>query len=162
MKENTFIHPSVHAAWRKAAALFALLSLVGNATAQTFSIDWHTIDGGGGASVGGSFSLSGTIGQPDARVQPMTGGAFALSGGFWALFAVQDSELPRLTIRRISPGAAQVVWPSPSTGFTLQQNSDLNSANWVNAPEAVIDNGTDKFITVSPLIGRRFYRLFRP
>jgi len=52
------------------------------ADAQVFEIPWHTIDGGGGTSTGGSFSLSGTIGQHDAGV-PMTGGSFSLTGGFW-------------------------------------------------------------------------------
>jgi hypothetical protein len=52
------------------------------AMAQPFTIDWYTIDGGGGTSTGGAFSLSGTIGQPDAGV--MSGGTFTLTGGFWA------------------------------------------------------------------------------
>jgi hypothetical protein len=38
---------------------------VSTARAQ-FSIDWFTIDGGGGTSTGGVFSVTGTIGQPDA------------------------------------------------------------------------------------------------
>ena len=46
-----------------------------------FSIDWYTMDGGGGTSADGTFELSGTIGQPDAGV--MSGGTFILSGGFW-------------------------------------------------------------------------------
>lgn len=36
------------------------------ALAQSYSIDWFTIDGGGGTSTGGVYSVSGTIGQPDA------------------------------------------------------------------------------------------------
>jgi len=46
-----------------------------------FNVDWHTIDGGGGTSVGAGFVLSGTIGQPDAG--EMAGGGFLLTGGFW-------------------------------------------------------------------------------
>ena len=42
---------------------------------------WWTVDGGGGASAGGSYSLSGTAGQPDAGA--LSGGVFALHGGFW-------------------------------------------------------------------------------
>jgi len=53
------------------------------AAGQVFSIPWHTIDGGGGTSSGGSFTLSGTIGQHDAG-GPMTGGSYSLTGGFWA------------------------------------------------------------------------------
>ena len=48
-----------------------------------FDLTWHTIDGGGGTSAGGGFELSGTIGQHDAG-EAMTGGNFALIGGFWA------------------------------------------------------------------------------
>jgi hypothetical protein len=55
------------------------------AHAQPFSIDWHTIDGGGTGSSddgqSGGFELAGTIGQHDAGT--MAGGSFELSGGFW-------------------------------------------------------------------------------
>jgi len=47
-----------------------------------FNLPWSTVDGGGGASSGGAFTLIGSIGQPDAGA-PMSGGAFALTGGFW-------------------------------------------------------------------------------
>lgn len=46
-----------------------------------FALPWSTIDGGGGRSSGGSFSLSGTIGQPDAGDH--LGGSFTLLGGYW-------------------------------------------------------------------------------
>jgi len=49
-----------------------------------FDLTWNTVDGGGIMwSVGGTYSLGGTIGQPDAALLPMTGGSFSLSGGFW-------------------------------------------------------------------------------
>jgi len=64
------------------AAAFGVCILASTANAQPFAIDWYTIDGGGGTSTGGDFSLSGTIGQPDAGV--MSGGDFTLTGGFWA------------------------------------------------------------------------------
>ena len=51
-------------------------------TGGPFEIPKSTIDGGGGRSTGGSFELTGTIGQPDAG-QSLTGGNFRLSGGFW-------------------------------------------------------------------------------
>jgi hypothetical protein len=53
------------------------------------SIPWFTIDGGGGTSTGGGFTLSGTIGQPDAGVT-MTGGGFSLVGGFWPAFSTNQ------------------------------------------------------------------------
>jgi hypothetical protein len=53
---------------------------------QTFSLDWFTIDGGGGTSSGGGYELTGTIGQSDATAAAaMSGGGFSLTGGFWPL-----------------------------------------------------------------------------
>ncbi len=47
-----------------------------------YTIDWYTIDGGGAMNLtGGSYTLSGTIGQPDAGL--MSGGNYKLDGGFW-------------------------------------------------------------------------------
>ena len=51
------------------------------ATNDDFELSWFTIDGGGGTSSGGNFSLSGTSGQPDAG--SMSNGGFSLKGGFW-------------------------------------------------------------------------------
>jgi len=70
----------------KAAALLILTTLSFGASelnAQVYSIPWWTIDSGGGYSDGGNFELEGTIGQYDAGTT-MTGGNFALTGGFWA------------------------------------------------------------------------------
>lgn len=69
---------------RGAAALVAVAGLLcGVASADTYDLTWNTVDGGGGMnSVGGTYTLSGTIGQPDAGV--MTGGTYTLTGGFWA------------------------------------------------------------------------------
>lgn len=50
----------------------------------TYAIEWYTIDSGGGMnSSGGTYTLSGTIGQHDAG-SPMESGTFDLNGGFWA------------------------------------------------------------------------------
>jgi hypothetical protein len=61
-------------------ALLAAAAIAPCAQAQ-FSIDWYTIDGGGGSSAGGPFSLTGTIGQPEAGAS--AGGTFECGGGFW-------------------------------------------------------------------------------
>ncbi len=55
-------------------------------TAGDYDLDWHTIDGGGEMfSTGGDYELGSTIGQPDARTEPMTGGDYSLVGGFWVI-----------------------------------------------------------------------------
>jgi len=68
---------------------------------------------------------------------------------------------PRLSIALTATNTVVVSWPSPSAGFALEQNSDLNTTNWVSAP-APADNGTKKFILVDPPADSRFYRLHKP
>lgn len=129
--------------------------------AQSYAINWHTIDGGGGTSTGGVYAVSGTIGQPDAG-GPMTGGSYSLSGGFWMLAAVQTPGAPLLTIFLTSTNTAVVWWASPSTGWNLQQNTNLITTNWIAPLESITDDGTKKFIIVNPPTGNQFYRLFKP
>lgn len=45
-----------------------------------YDLSWYTIDGGGGTSNGGSYTLTSTIGQPDAYWA--SGGGYELFGGF--------------------------------------------------------------------------------
>src|ERR1035438_7237918 len=100
--------------------LFLLLSLLvpSISFAQNYSIDWFKVAGGGGTSSNGQYSVSGTIGQPDAG-GPMTGGNYSLTGGFWSLFAMQTPGAPLLTITRAG-NLAIVSWDSSTTGWTLQ------------------------------------------
>jgi hypothetical protein len=60
-----------------------VLLMLGGLAPGASSIDWSTIDGGGGMMSGGAFALTGTIGQPDAGA--MSGGTFSLTGGFWSV-----------------------------------------------------------------------------
>ena len=46
-----------------------------------YSINWETLDGGGGTAAGGDFQLSYTLGQSDAGER--TGGNYRLLSGFW-------------------------------------------------------------------------------
>ena len=60
--------------------------VVGAYSAETFAagpyqISWYTIDGGGGTSTGGPYTLTGTIGQPDAGYS--NSDKYELLGGFW-------------------------------------------------------------------------------
>jgi hypothetical protein len=132
--------------------------LLAKAASAQYTIDWSKISGGGGTSAGGAYSLSGTIGQHDAG-GPMTGGNYSLTGGYWVIYAVQTPGAPLLTITRTSPTTVVVSWPSPSTGYVLQQTADLAHPNWVNAPETSVDNGTTVSVVVSPATGNLFFRL---
>ncbi len=55
-----------------------------------------------------------------------------------------------------------VSWPSPSTGWTLQQNtSAIHTGVWSNAPGPILDDGISKRMVVNPEGVSRFYRLAR-
>jgi hypothetical protein len=140
---------------RRCCALGWLLATSG--LAQVYSIDWHTIDGGGGTSTGGVYSVTGTIGQPDAGAA-MVGGQYSLIGGFWALpTAVQTPGAPTLAIAPASPGTATVSWAPNTPGFVLQETWALVPSNWTNSP-----SGATNPIVVPATIPARFYRLIRP
>jgi hypothetical protein len=75
---------------RVSLAAFALIaiSVIASVAAHAvgpggFNLPWSTIEGGGGTSGGGAYVLNGSIGQFDAG-SIMSGGQFALSGGFWS------------------------------------------------------------------------------
>lgn len=51
--------------------------------ANAYAIPWWTVDGGGAPSQGGSYELSGTIGQADASTS--SGGSYTVVGGFWSV-----------------------------------------------------------------------------
>ena len=154
--------PARFKTWRLLIAMCGLICPAVATSAQPFSIDWFTIAEGGGTGAGGLFAVTGTIGQPDANARPLTGGNFSLTGGFWSLFALQTPGGPLLTIWSTYTNTVVVSWPSPSTGFILQQNEDLKTTNWLAAPQSVSDDYTNKFIIVNPPTGNRFYRLFKP
>lgn len=136
----------------------AVLCCVPPALAQSYSIDWFKIAGGGGKSTGGVYSVSGTIGQHDAG-GPMTSGPYSLVGGFWALPGlVQTPGAPLLSIS-LNPQLSTVTlsWTPPTPGFTLQSTDSLSPTNWVNA-----SSGTDNPATVPATLPARFFRLQKP
>jgi hypothetical protein len=59
-----------------------ILSGASRAASELFELPWWTVDGGGGISQGGGYTLSYTIGQPEAGV--MSSENFVLEGGFRA------------------------------------------------------------------------------
>ncbi len=140
------------------AGLALVLFTTTSAFAQNYSIDWFTIDGGGGTSTGGVYSVSGTIGQPDAGV--LTGGNYSLVGGFWGVvIPIQQEGGPTLYIQNLQNGSAKVYWTPNTPGFVLQETVALSPTpvSWANAPAAYTNGAT---IPASPQ--NRFFRLIKP
>jgi len=146
----------------KKLILFSLLisACCHPAFAQSYSIDWYKIAGGGGTSTGGTYSVSGTIGQHDAG-GPMTGGNYSLTGGFWALISVlQTPGAPTLYISH-SGNTVTIYWQAVS-GWTLHQNNNLASpGGWSLNSSWITSNGTNYLSLPSPA-GDLFFRLSNP
>jgi hypothetical protein len=140
---------------KKLILLFGCL-IPASVLAQLYSIDWHKVAGGGATSSGGVYSVSATIGQPDAG-SAMTGGHYSLTGGFWSLFAVQTPGAPLLTITHAG-NQAIISWPSSVTGWTLQTNNNLATGLWGSYPGTIVNNT----VTNSLPAGNLFFRLTHP
>ena len=142
--------------------ILLLLSLAAtSARAQGYSIDWFSIDGGGGTSTGGVFSVSGTIGQPDAG--RMSGGNYTLDGGFWGIIAaVQIPGGPILRLFRTTTNTVVLAWPASSTVFSLQQAGNISLQNWgpVTNQQTVVNS--ENQVIISAPADNRFYRLKYP
>jgi hypothetical protein len=78
-----------------------------------------------------------------------------------SVYIMQTTPTPSLSI---APAATNAVisWLVPSLNFTLQQNSDLTTTNWINVttpPVLNLTNLQNQVIVSTPASGQAFYRL---
>ena len=110
--------------------LLLLLPLAGTAAAQSTGGPWtlrtSTTDSGGQTSTGGTWKVTGTLGQPDATAAKSTAGTWAAQGGFWP-GVVATPGGPVLTITRENATQVRVAY-TDAAGYTLERSTDLQ--NW--------------------------------
>ena len=139
---------------------FGLVALVGmNASAQ-FNIDSFTIDGGGGASGGGDFTLNGTIGQPDAGT--MSGGNYSLAGGFWGAIQTPPS-IPTVIEVWVVSGEVHLRFNGiPGRIYEIERAPFVTGPWRVNGPLAIItmpSGGVVEFVDTTAFSSpQSFYR----
>ena len=137
--------------------IYFLLALHCSSTGQDYQIDWFAIEGGGGESSGGDYSLTGAISQPEAGGS-MSGGDFSVEAGFLSVIAVEG---PPLRIAHGPDGTVTIAWPSSFTSHPLQQSPDLTPESWEDSEFPVADDGFSKSITFTAGPGKLFFRLVR-
>jgi len=148
-----------------AILLLTLMDFCLCAMAQSYSIDWSTIDGGGGTSTGGVFTVSGTLGQPDAG--RMSGGQFTVEGGFWGIMAaIQTEGAPTLSIE-LTNGWVKVSWPAPAPDWVLTQTNRLAGAPgppWPQVPVNQYQTNAGRIYILTPPqpAQNRYYQLRKP
>jgi hypothetical protein len=136
-----------------------LISTVG--FAQSYSVDWYKVSGGGGTSTGGVYSVSGTIGQPDAS-GAMSAGNYSITGGFWSLInVVQTPGAPTLYVSHA--GNVVTVYWQDVVGWNLIQNGNLTTpiGSWSASSSPTLSGGTNYLNFVNPA-SNLFFRLAKP
>ena len=97
MKRKTILHIIL-------IFLFGTTGTAGTVQAQSgagYNLSWWTIDAGGGQNfTGGAYTLSATVGQPDAAT--LNGSGYTLQGGFWGA-GISGSVVKPPTFRVLLP-----------------------------------------------------------
>ncbi len=137
--------------------VIAVAALFPTWAANPYAIVWSSVEGGGGASTGGPYAVSGGVAKSDGT---SAGGTFAASGGFWSVVAVHEPGEPRLYIaHQTDTDTVRVFWPSRFSNLVLEQSPDLADDSWSDSSHPVSDNGVTRSITFTPQEGRMFFRL---
>ena len=128
-------------------ALAVTVTLDSSATVSNLDLSNGALSGSGTVTVSGTLS----------------GGNYTLEGGFWPGIVLPSSTgvAPTLSIQ-LSDNNVVVSWPSPSTGFVLQQTASLGTPAWNNVVQTPGDNGAIKGVTLTLSPGGTFYRLMKP
>jgi hypothetical protein len=137
----------------------AITSCLG-ASAQQYTLDWHRTGVSGGQSTGGTYSLSGTLGQPFATA--LSGGNYALDS-FWRIDPpfVPPPTAPELVVTLVQ-NTVVLSWPRTATGFILEQASALPCAanSWSPVPANSYQTKDANLQVVLPVTpGSKYYRL---
>jgi hypothetical protein len=138
---------------------------------QDHSITVLTNNGTGGFVVASTIIVGSTQPTPLSVVTADVNGDGRLDlvyGNYWSnsitVLTNTLTFLPRLAVKVLSNNVV-VSWPSQWTGWagwTLQQNTNLNTANWTGFSGIIGDDGTIKTVTNSPPTGNLFFRLLHP
>jgi hypothetical protein len=139
--------------------LLLMAMALANAASAQLSLDWWTVNGGGGTGVStdGRFALSGTAGQPDAG--SLAGGNFFLQGGFWNSVL---TPAPSLSIVLLGNGDVEVSWPAWAGNYVLEHAPTVTGSpdRWDDvSPATYQTDGTRFYVTIPAPSDARFYRL---
>ncbi len=103
--------------------LAALAATSALASGGGYTLDWFTVDGGGGTSSGGGIVVEGAIGQPEAG--EMSGGGITVVGGFYS----EDDSAPAGTGILFLPLVLKNYPPCFAGPNEVEPNDDFPQAN---------------------------------
>lgn len=115
-----------------------------------------------GSVLYGDNLLAGAAGTTHlVTIDPPTGNVTDIGASVIHLDAIAFAPLPSLSIRLVT-NSVVVTWQAWQSSFRLQQNTNLNTTNWVSDTNSIIvTNGTNQ-VAITPVIGSMFFRLISP
>lgn len=120
---------------------------------ESLSIDWYTVDGGGGTTSAGEFTLSGTIGQPDAGMLIPYCRGFSLFGGYWSQFIdVDQPAVPVLCVCLTSTNTFLLSWRAYHQAYNLEKRP-TGAPGWDVVPATPVVVLPDVQVTLDDLAG---------
>ena len=147
--------------WRLIGALLTFLVITISVRAQSYSIGWAKIATGIGASGGGAYSVSGSIGQAVAGA--VSGGNYTLANSQWGVIArvqmIGVSSLAITAAELLLDGNFQVGFQG-NLDQTYMLQASTNLTDWVTVLTFTCTNSP--MVVVDPDAGsypHRFYRI---
>lgn len=89
-------------------------------------------------------------------------GALSRFDIYTAAVSVNARLAPLVELARTATNTVRLSWPAPSTGWALQQNANLNSANWLGVTNTIRVVGTNNQTIIPTQAGNWFFRLAHP
>lgn len=99
-------------------------------------------------------------GASTGTIAVIAAGGLTTSAGTFTVNTLVVAQ-PKLSIAFRGPSLI-LLWPTNASGFTLQQNPDLNPTNWINASGSLVVNDTNNVVTLTNPPPRLFFRLKSP
>ncbi len=126
-----------------------------------FAVDQGVMSSGGGTSTNAVFSITGTLGQPDAGARLM-GGVFAVEGGFWgAVTLLQTPGVPPLSLQLLKASSTLFFsWPVTGETYVLESSPVVGpAAAWIPVSASVQPGAQYRFVLLPQQPGQRYFRL---
>ena len=127
-------------------------------------------DGGRYNPAGNSWTAMPSAGAPAARyyhTAAWAGSEMIVFAGYGSSDFLSDTwsyypYAPAVRISWSNSDTAIVAWPLWSPDLRLWQATDLCVGDWTTVTNAVTQVGSENHVTLSPLSGRRFFRVESP
>jgi len=79
----------------------------------------------------------------------------------WRVYALQTPGEPALAAESVSDNSVMVHWPAAATNYSLVVTTNRARMDWRAPAENIQEDGTNRFILMTPQAGLYYYQLER-